>query len=129
MQRMTALFSAALLATGLLAGTAHAQQTQDPAQDPMATQQAPAQDFSDQQLQQFADASQEIAVISQEYTQRLQEAEGEAAQQEVRAEANDRMIDIVEDSGLDVDTFNAIGQSIQQDPEMMQRVQEMAGQS
>jgi len=129
MQRMTALFSAALLATGLLAGTAHAQQTQDPAQDPMATQQAPAQDFSDQQLQQFADAAQEIAVISQEYTQRLQEAEGEAAQQEVRAEANDRMIDIVEGSGLDVDTFNAIGQSIQQDPEMMQRVQEMAGQS
>lgn len=129
MQRITALFSAALLATGLLAGTAHAQQTQDPAQDPMATQQAPAQDFSDQQLQQFADASQEIAVISQEYTQRLQEAEGEAAQQEVRAEANDRMIEIVEDSGLDVDTFNAIGQSIQQDPEMMQRVQEMAGQS
>ena len=95
----------------------------------MATPQAPAQDFSDQQLQQFADASQEIAVISQEYTQRLQEAEDEAAQQEVRAEANDRMIEVVEDSGLDVDTFNAIGQSIQQDPEMMQRVQEMASQS
>ncbi len=68
-------------------------------------------------------------MISQEYTQRLQEAEDEAAQQEVRAEANDRMIEVVEDSGLDVDTFNAIGQSIQQDPEMMQRVQEMASQS
>jgi len=47
----------------------------------------------------------------------------------VRTEANDRMIEVVEDSGLDVDTFNAIGQSIQQDPEMMQRVQEMANQS
>ncbi|MDN7133094.1 DUF4168 domain-containing protein [Halomonas sp. MC140] len=130
MQRITALFSAALLATGLMTATAHAQQEQDPAQDPMATQQAaPAQDFSDDQLQQFADASQEIAVVSQEYTQRLQEAEDEAAQQEVRTEANDRMIEVVEDSGLDVDTFNAIGQSIQQDPEMMQRVQEMAGQS
>ncbi|MBE0462508.1 MAG: DUF4168 domain-containing protein [Halomonadaceae bacterium] len=130
MQRLTALFSAALLATGLMATTANAQQTQDPAQDPMATQQAaPAQDFSDEQLQQFADASQEIAVISQEFTQRLQEAEDEAAQQEVREEANDRMIQVVEDSGLDVDTFNAIGQSIQQDPEMMQRVQEMASES
>lgn len=130
MQRITALFSAALLATGLMASTANAQQTQDPAQDPMATQQAaPAQDFSDEQLQQFADASQEIAVISQEFTQRLQEAEDEAAQQEVREEANDRMIQVVEDSGLDVDTFNAIGQSIQQDPEMMQRVQEMASES
>ena len=131
MQRMTALFSAALLATGLMAATAHAQEEQQgAAQDPMATQQAaPAQDFSDDQLQQFADASQEIAVISQEYTQRLQEAEDESAQQEVRTEANDRMIEVVEDSGLDVDTFNAIGQSIQQDPEMMQRVQEMANQS
>lgn len=128
MQRMTALFSAALLATGLMTATAHAQQ--DQAQDPMATQQAaPAQDFSDDQLQQFADASQEIAVISQEYTQRLQEAEDESAQQEVRTEANERMIEVVENSGLDVDTFNAIGQSIQQDPEMMQRVQEMANQS
>ncbi len=130
MQRITALFSAALLATGLMATTANAQEAQDPAQDPMATQQAaPTQDFSDEQLQQFADASQEIAVISQEYTQRLQEAGDESAQQEVRAEANDRMIEVVEDSGLDVDTFNAIGQSIQQDPEMMQRVQEMASQS
>ncbi|EHJ92720.1 hypothetical protein KUC_2678 [Vreelandella boliviensis LC1] len=129
MQRMTALFSAALLATGLMTATAHAQEEQGAAQDPMATQQAPAQDFSDDQLQQFADASQEIAVISQEYTQRLQEAEDETAQQEVRTEANDRMIEVVEDSGLDVDTFNAIGQSIQQDPEMMQRVQEMASQS
>ncbi|MFB9866472.1 DUF4168 domain-containing protein [Vreelandella sulfidaeris] len=130
MQRMAALFSAALLATGLMTATAHAQQAQDPAQDSMATQQAaPAQDFSDEQLQQFADAAQEIAVISQEYTQRLQEAEDQSAQQDVRTEANDRMIQVVEDSGLDVDTFNAIGQSIQQDPEMMQRVQEMANQS
>ncbi|XGA79333.1 DUF4168 domain-containing protein [Halomonas sp. CH40] len=129
MQRLTALFSAALLATGLIATAAHAQQTQDPAQDPMATQQAPAQDFSDQQLQQFADASQEIAVISQDYTQRLQEAEDEQSQQEVRAEANDKMIEVVEDSGLNVETFNAIGQAIQQNPEMMQRVQEMASQS
>ncbi|MCS2609695.1 DUF4168 domain-containing protein [Halomonas dongshanensis] len=129
MKRMTALFSAALLSTGLMAGVANAQEAQAPAQDPMATQQAPAQDFSDQQLQQFADASQEIAVISQEYTERLHAADDEAAQQEVRTEANDRMIEVVENSGLDVDTFNAIGQAIQQDPEMMQRVQEMASQS
>ena len=123
MKRMTALFSAALLSVGLMSATAtHAQE--DPAMAP--EQAAPAQDFSDEQLQQFADASQEIAVISQEYTERLQAAEDEASQQEVRMEANDRMVEVVEDSGLDVDTFNAIGQAIQQDPELMQRVQEMA---
>ncbi|MDN6179505.1 MAG: DUF4168 domain-containing protein [Halomonas subglaciescola] len=129
MPRFTALFSAALLATGLMTGVAQAQQTADPAQSQAPAAEAPAQDFSDSQLQQFADASQEIAVVSQEYTERLQSAEGEDDQQEVRAEANEKMIDIVENSGLDVDTFNEIGQAIQQDPEMMQRVQEMAGES
>ena len=125
MKRMTTLFSAALLSAGLMAATAHAQQ--DPAASPEQPQAAaPAMDFSDDQLQQFADASQEIAVISQEYTERLHAAEDEAAQQEVRMEANDKMVEVVEDSGLDVDTFNAIGQAIQQDPELMQRVQEMA---
>lgn len=129
MQRLTALFAAALLATGLMTTVAQAQETQDSAQNSMPTQQAPARDFSDQQLQQFADASQEIAVVSQEYTQRLQAAEDEQGQQDVRAEANDKMIEIVENSGLDVETFNAIGQAIQQNPDMMQRVQEMASQS
>ncbi|MCE8004368.1 DUF4168 domain-containing protein [Billgrantia ethanolica] len=129
MQRMTALFSAALLTAGLMTAQAHAQQ--DPAQDPAAQPQAqaPAQDFSDDQLQQFADASQEIAVISQEYTERLHAAEDEQTQQEVRMEANDRMVEVVEENGLDVDTFNAIGHAIQQDPELMQRVQQMAEQS
>ena len=129
MQRMTALFSAALLTAGLMTVQAHAQQ--DPAQDPAAQPQAqaPAQDFSDDQLQQFADASQEIAVISQEYTERLHAAEDEQAQQEVRMEANDRMVEVVEENGLDVDTFNAVGHAIQQDPELMQRVQQMAEQS
>ncbi|MBB3184266.1 preprotein translocase subunit SecF [Halomonas fontilapidosi] len=124
MQRMTALFSAALLSLGL-AATAQAQQDSAAnAEQPQAT--ASAQDFSDQQLQQFADASQEIAVISQEYTQQLQAAEDEQAQQAVRKEANDEMVKAVQNSGLEVDTFNAIGQAIQQDPELMQRVQEMA---
>ncbi|QTP54088.1 DUF4168 domain-containing protein [Billgrantia sulfidoxydans] len=129
MQRMTALFSAALLTAGLMTVQAHAQQ--DPAQDPAGQPQAqaPAQDFSDDQLQQFADASQEIAVISQEYTERLHAAEDEQSQQEVRMEANDKMVEVVEQNGLDVDTFNAIGHAIQQDPELMQRVQEMAEQS
>lgn len=125
MKRMTALFSAALLSAGLMSATAHAQENAaaNAAEQSQAT--APAQDFSDAQLQQFADASKEIAVLSQEYTERLQAAEGEEAQQQVRVEANEEMVSVVEESGLEVDTFNAIGQAIQQNPELMQRVQEM----
>ncbi|MEQ5801073.1 DUF4168 domain-containing protein [Halomonas sp. H10-9-1] len=126
MKRMTALFSAALLSAGLMSATANAQE--DSAANVAEQSQAavPVQDFSDAQLQQFADASKEIAVLSQEYTERLQSTEGEEAQQEVRLEANEEMVKVVEESGLDVDTFNAIGQAIQQNPELMQRVQEMA---
>lgn len=125
MQRMTALFSAALLTAGLISAPAMAQQestTQQQAQAATAT----AQDFTDEQLQQFADASQEIAVISQDYTERLQSEQDQAAQQEIRVEANEKMVAVVEESGLDVETFNAIGQAIQQDPELMKRVQSMA---
>ncbi|WP_275287865.1 DUF4168 domain-containing protein [Halomonas elongata] len=121
MQRFTTLLSAAVLTTGLMAGVAQAQDSST------ATNQAQTQtqNFSDQQLQKFADASQDIAVISQEYTQQLQGAEGEEAQQAIREEANGKMIEAVEGSGLEVETFNSIGQAVQQDPELMQQVQEM----
>ncbi|GEN25260.1 DUF4168 domain-containing protein [Halomonas cupida] len=130
MQRFTALLSAALLSAGLMSATAHAQDaaTAPDAAAPTAGADAAAaaQNFSDDDLQKFADASQEIAAISQDYTTRLQGAEGQEAQQEVRVEANEKMVEAVRNSGLEVETFNAIGQAIQQDPEMMKRVQEMA---
>ncbi|GEK72776.1 MULTISPECIES: DUF4168 domain-containing protein [Halomonas] len=129
MQRITALFSAALLSAGMMSSMAYAQDSADATasqgQAP-AEAQAATQNFSDAQLQKFADASEEIAVISQDYTQQLQNAEGEEAQQQVRQEANDQMVEAVQNSGLEVETFNAIGQAIQQDPELMQRVQGMA---
>ncbi|MFG6138716.1 MULTISPECIES: DUF4168 domain-containing protein [Halomonas] len=125
MQRITALFSAALLSAGMMSSMAYAQDSAD-ATASQGQAQAATQNFSDAQLQKFADASEEIAVISQDYTQQLQNAEGEKAQQDVRQEANDQMVEAVQDSGLEVETFNAIGQAIQQNPELMQRVQGMA---
>lgn len=125
MQRFTTLFAAALLSTGLMSGLAYAQQDAAGAGEP-AQAQAQAANFSDEQLMKFADASKEIALLNQEYTGRLQNAEGEEAQQQVRQEANDKMVDAVESSGLEVDTFNAIGEALQNDPELMQKVQEMA---
>lgn len=132
MHKMTALFSAALLTAGMITMPAMAQDSDSSGQqqDPAAQQSQPtAQDFSDEQLQEFADTSEEIAKISQDYTQRLQEAgDDQAKQQDIRMEANEKMVDVVEDSGLDVETFNSIGQAIQQDPELMKRVQDMAQQ-
>ncbi|WP_163649236.1 DUF4168 domain-containing protein [Modicisalibacter sp. 'Wilcox'] len=129
MQKLTALFAATLLTAGMISAPAMAQDTGGQAQQ--QTQQAAptAQDFTDEQLQQFADASQQIAAISQKYTQKLQGTDDQSKQQAIRKEANDKMVSVVQDSGLTVETFNAIGQAIQQDPELMKRVQGMANKS
>lgn len=129
MRKITALFAASLLTAGMVSAPAMAQENGENAAQQTQQTAPSAQDFSKQQLQQFADASQEIASISQEYTQRLQKAEEQAKQQEIRKEANEKMVAVVEESGLTVETFNAIGQAVQQDPELMKKVQKMAGQS
>ncbi|GED21384.1 DUF4168 domain-containing protein [Halomonas halmophila] len=125
MQRLTTLLSAALLSTGLMAGVAQAQDSSSTANQSQTQGQAQASNFSDQQLQKFADASKEIASISQDYTKQLQNAEGKEAQKKIREEANGEMIKAVESSGLKVETFNSIGKAVQQNPELMKKVQGM----
>lgn len=123
MRRIATLFSAILLGSGLVSSVTQAQET-DGTTAPIEAQ-APATNFSDEQLQQFASAAQEIAMVSEEYSQRLGQAEGEAAQQAVRQEADSKMVEIVQNSGLDVETFNAIGQAAQNDPALAERIQQL----
>ncbi|MDH4572411.1 MULTISPECIES: DUF4168 domain-containing protein [Salinicola] len=124
MQRITAFLAAAMMTTGLASAPVMAQESADSG----AQAQAPAQNFSDDQLQQFADASQDIAMISQDYTEQLQNASDEGEQQKIRQQANDEMVQAVQDSGMSVEQFNSIGQAIQQDPQLMQRVKGMVQQ-
>lgn len=124
MQRITAFLAAAMMTTGLASAPVLAQESADSG----SQAQAPAQNFSDDQLQQFADASQDIAMISQDYTEQLQNASDEGEQQEIRQQANDEMVQAVQDSGMSVEQFNSIGQAIQQDPQLMQRVKGMVQQ-
>ncbi|WP_110667866.1 DUF4168 domain-containing protein [Salinicola halophilus] len=127
MQRITALIAAATMTAGIVSAPAMAQDTANGGAQTQS-QGAAAQNFSDEQLQQFADASQEIAAVSQDYTEQLQNASGDEEQQEIRQQANDEMVQAVQDSGMSVEQFNSIGQAIQQDPQLMQRVQGMAQQ-
>jgi hypothetical protein len=126
MQRITAIIAAALMTTGMASTAAMAQDNANSA--PQSQSQAPAKNFSDDELQEFADASQEIASISQDYTQKLQNASDEGDQQKIRQQANDEMVEAVKDSGMDVEKFNSIGQAVQQDPQLMQRVKGMVQQ-
>ncbi len=118
---ITTACSAALLALGAAAAPSMAQQAQAP-----AAQQAPAASYSDAQLEKFVSASKKVAVISQEYTPKLQSSTDEATRQEVYREADQKMVDVVRKEGMSVEEFNGINQAIQQDPALMERVQNIA---
>ena len=105
----------------VLASGAAAQSMADQTADPATTQEAPAQDapaspamgeqsahpeFTDTQVKSFAAAVVEIQTLSGD----------EVAKQQQAAQ-------IVANSGLDAETFNAIGTAMQTDPALAQRVQ------
>jgi len=97
-----------------------------PAQGAVPPQTMPARDVSDDQLRKFVSAAQKVAMISQEYTPRLNAATDAASQQQVHKEADDKMVDAVHREGLTVDEFNGIGQAVEQDPGLAQRARSMA---
>jgi hypothetical protein len=113
MQRSTyAFLSAAVLATALSGAPALAQQAsqaQGQAQPRMAP--PPAIQPTDQQLQRFASASQKISGVVDEYRPKV--------------DADAKMVKLVQADGLSVEEFNGIGQAIQQDPQLKQRLMSM----
>jgi hypothetical protein len=104
-----------------------AQQTQSQGQ---AQAEAPApQDFSDEQLQAFADAMVDVQQIVREAQPKIEAAKGEQAKQDLRRTAGEDMVEAVQDSGLSVDTYNAIARTARDNPELARRITDMVEQS
>ncbi|ASC66779.1 DUF4168 domain-containing protein [Achromobacter denitrificans] len=130
MQRSTyAFLSAAVLTTALSGAPAFAQaagqaQAQAQAQQQMAP--PPAMQPTDQQLQRYAAASQKISGVVDEYRPKVDAAKTDEAKQKVVQEADAKMVQLVRADGLSVEEFNGIGQAVQQDPQLKQRVMNMS---
>lgn len=128
MQRSTyAFLSAAILTTALSGAPALAQQASQPqAQTQAQPGMAPAvQKPTDQQLQKFASASQKISGVVDEYRPKVDAAKTDEAKQKVVQEADAKMVQLVRADGLSVEEFNGIGQAVQQDPQLKQRLMTM----
>lgn len=126
MSRSThAFFAAAILAASLSPAAALAQTAQAPAAQPPAQVQ-PAIKPTDAQLEKFASASQKVAMVADEYRPKLQAAKDDPARQQVYREADEKMVKMVQADGLTVDEFNGIGQAVEQDPQLRQRVIDIA---
>ena len=125
MQRSTyAFLSAAILTTALSGAPALAQNASQPQAQP---QMAPAiAKPTDQQLQRFASASQKVSGVVDEYRPKVEAAKTDDAKQKVVQEADAKMVQLVRADGLTVEEFNGIGQAVQQDPQLKQRVMNLA---
>ncbi|HEY9318801.1 MULTISPECIES: DUF4168 domain-containing protein [Achromobacter] len=125
MQRSTyAFLSAAILTTALSGASALAQNASQP---PAQPQMAPAiTQPTDQQLQRFASASQKVSGVVDEYRPKVDAAKSDDAKQKVVQEADAKMVQLVRADGLTVEEFNGIGQAVQQDPKLKQRVMNMS---
>ena len=119
-----AFLSAALLSTALSGAAAMAQNASQP---PAQPQMAPAiTQPTDQQLQRFASASQKVSGVVDEYRPKVDAAKTDDAKQKVVQEADAKMVQLVRADGLTVEEFNGIGQAVQQNPQLKQRVMSMS---
>ncbi|KPQ10003.1 MAG: protein with domain of unknown function DUF4168 [Saliniramus fredricksonii] len=110
-------FGAASL-TGTSVSTPAAAQTAQTAPEP-----GQAPNVDEETLRSFAVATLEIQEISQTYQPQMEAAESQEQQQEIAQAANDEMVAAVEAvPGIDVDSYNAIAEAAQADPEMMQQI-------
>lgn len=119
----TRLFSSSLLALFMAAGASQVSAQQ--ATPAPATQPAPAMqasDISDKQLESFADSLGEIMEIRQDFTAKLEKTGDPAEAQQLQQEANEKMMNTVQDNDLSIEEYNAINQAVQNDPKLRDKV-------
>lgn len=116
------IFSASLLGAAPLAVAENAAQTYQ--QPP--TQQPAASNISNSQLEAYANAAQEVITIKQDLSEEMSGVDSQDKALKLQTEAQEKMVKAVESSGMSVDEYNRIATLIRTDPQMRERVQQMA---
>ncbi|MFO8153644.1 DUF4168 domain-containing protein [Thioalkalivibrio sp.] len=86
----------------------------------------PSAAMTDQTIDTFVDAFVAVQGIREDYTERLQDASDEGEAQGLQQEAQEKMMQAVEASGMSVQEYNEVAMALQNDPELMEQVQEKA---
>ena len=114
------------LAAGLIAApAAFAQDEQQPAQtDEGQGAAAEAIDPTDEQVDSFVKATVRIITIQKEAQKEMTATEEQEKQKQVRDEALQMIVAVVEEEGLSVDQYNGIVKKVESDPEFGETVQQ-----
>ena len=120
------LISVAASLTMLAAAPAIAQQDQGTGYaDPAAAQQGQQANYSDAELNQFVEAQTGVMEVREDYIAKIEAADSQQKAQELQMEANDEMVSVIEDAGMDIPTYNAIATAYSSQPEVRNRIDAM----
>lgn len=86
--------------------------------------QAQSQEFSDQQLEAFVVALDDIMVISGQLREQAEQASSQEEVEQLRQNANQQMVDAIQRAGLDVETYNEISNAMRTDAQLAEEIQE-----
>lgn len=92
------------------------------------SQQPAKQDFDEQTLEKFASASAALGEIQEEYSQKLKNVQDREKAMNMQREMNEKMVQVVQDKGIDVQTYNAIANQLSADPELKSKIDKMVQQ-
>jgi len=81
------------------------------------------QQFSEQQLDAFAETVVAVNPLIMDWNQKIQAAQSEQEKQQLAEQARAQVVSAIEDGGLSVETYNQIAQAAQNDPELRQDIQ------
>jgi len=103
-----------------------AQEEQQMQQSEAMQPQAPAQeDVSQEELQKFADAYKEVEKVRENYASETESTQDPQEMAEVQMNMQEEMIKAVEDTGMDIGTYNKIAQMIPYDEDLRSQIEKL----
>lgn len=97
-----------------------------PQEAQMQQGQQEAQAISDDMLEKFVVAMDDVREVSDKYAEEFQNAEDADQAQEIQQKAQEEMVSAVSDSGLSPEEYNTIVQRVQQDEALRERLEELS---
>ncbi|MEX2616751.1 MAG: DUF4168 domain-containing protein [Alphaproteobacteria bacterium] len=120
--RILATTAAIGLLTGGVSAVANAQDRSVPPQG----QQQQQVNVTTEQLQEFAKAQAAIGEVQAQFQRQAQGVESQEKIQSLQQQANEQMVEAVQETDLSVQEYNQIANLIQADPQVRQRYMELA---
>jgi hypothetical protein len=85
---------------------------------------APTQTISDADIEHFANAVMAVETVRQTYEKALSTTDDQGEKTSLQKEAQEKMVNAIQDEGLTVQQYQMVAQAVQSDPEMWKKVQQ-----